>query len=190
MLAKHTCGDCTCGKFCYALKDFRYLTVVASRFANYDRAKNHLADLKEQLIAKITWRIKQDRKKGIKVTYIRLHESGDFFSDQYLAMWIDIALHFGAEIVLYTYSVEYERLRRFKNIIPDNFSIILSGWENRTVPADLLDKFRTTTVIDTPADLPDGYYLCPASGKKKDPMTCEKCGYMCASGMNIAFLYH
>lgn len=183
--AKKTCGNCHNKAFCYAFKDYRYPTVTACRFINWYLARNKPEDLKRQMVDFID---KYYAKHGH--FYFRLHESGDFYSVEYLDLIISVANDCCGKVTFYTYSKSFDVLLKRADSIPDNLKILISEWDGLDVPPDLYKHFSSASVIMSPAECPKGAYLCPASGKKDDPMTCEKCGYMCAKGRNICFVYH
>lgn len=80
-----TCLDCKdCKKDCYA-KDASDLrpTVNNYRWFMTYMAINHLETYK-------AWLIEDLKKIAHKIKYVRIHESGDFFSQAYVNMWVDI----------------------------------------------------------------------------------------------------
>jgi hypothetical protein len=54
---------------------------------------------------------------------IRIHDSGDFFSREYLEAWIDVVKSF-PDVMFYAYTKEVEMLKGYE--LPDNFRIIFS----------------------------------------------------------------
>lgn len=58
---------------------------------------------------------------------VRIHDSGDFYSDQYLTAWIDIAERV-IDVLFYAYTKEIQRVRRIEQDrpLPDNLKIIYS----------------------------------------------------------------
>lgn len=68
---------------------------------------------------------------------IRIHDSGDFFSDDYLAAWLHIA-HLRPDVLFYAYTKEVTRTRRVINETPPNFLICysLGGREDHLLNLD------------------------------------------------------
>ena len=59
-------------------------------------------------------------------TAVRIHDSGDFFSDEYLQAWLDIAELF-PDVLFYTYTKEVPRFRRMvEGKAPTNFRWLFS----------------------------------------------------------------
>lgn len=72
-----------CSKDCYALKAERmYKTAKARRENNFKLAKKDLNGLSLQL---------REQLNKTKLTVCRIHESGDYFNQEYLDMWVNIA---------------------------------------------------------------------------------------------------
>lgn len=57
--------------------------------------------------------------------YIRIHDSGDFYSKEYLEKWLRIMEVF-PEIKFYAYTKEVKMLKSIKDSLPDNFTVIFS----------------------------------------------------------------
>lgn len=89
-----TCPQSTelCRKSCYALKAERlYPSVKQSRWTNYDdsRKTNFIGRVIEYLDMRLA------KKSHIgKTLIVRIHESGDFYSQDYYDMWDYIAWHY------------------------------------------------------------------------------------------------
>ena len=67
-------------------------------------------------------------KKQNKTIFFRIHESGDFYSQEYFDKWSTIARHFKSQPIVflaYTKSIDYVPAIR-----PDNFKIIFSMWND------------------------------------------------------------
>lgn len=63
------------------------------------------------------------RKRGI--THVRMHDSGDFYSKEYMLKWIKIAEQ-SPEVVFYGYTKQVGLAKDLKTIMPDNFVLIYS----------------------------------------------------------------
>lgn len=102
-----------CKSYCYAGKGF-YLfpNVVEAKERRYQATlKEDFIDLMfEEIILK-------------KAERIRIHDSGDFYSEKYLSKWITLSLALPhVTFYAYTKSITY-----FQNIsLPDNFKVIYS----------------------------------------------------------------
>lgn len=79
-----TCLDCKdCKKDCYGKKASIRPTVNNYRWIHTYMAINHTEEYK-------TWLIDDLRAIEDSVDYVRIHESGDFFAQYYLNMWIEV----------------------------------------------------------------------------------------------------
>lgn len=90
------CGTCaaTCPG-CYALKpEIQYLETRPARERNYK------ASLRADFVDRVTAELK---KAGDKVTAVRIHESGDFYSVRYAAAWGAVAGRF-PRLVFFAYT--------------------------------------------------------------------------------------
>ena len=110
-----------CTKVCYA-RNGTYL------FPN--TKKKHLANLEFTLKDLVLWQgamIMEINRIGFKkLKYLRIHDGGDFYSDQYLQAWVDIAMLIPS-VTFYAYTKE---VSRFKKIVqgncPANFKYLFS----------------------------------------------------------------
>jgi hypothetical protein len=111
---KITCpfaGDCV--KFCYARKGAYIWSNVKPAFEKrYELTKT------DDFIKVMNLEI---LKK--KPDYVRVHDSGDYYSKEYLQKWIEIAIH-NPNVRFYSYTNSVEMLKSAK--LPDNFDIIFS----------------------------------------------------------------
>ena len=101
----NTCpGAGMCKVFCYARKggyvQWKSSSLSQTKIVNY--LLNDPEGFKNQLIAEISKQKTNKGKKGVQVA-IRWHDSGDFFSNQYLNLAYDIAKRF-PEIQFYAYT--------------------------------------------------------------------------------------
>ena len=103
----------SCVKFCYARKGAYIWSNVKPAFEKrYELSKTD--DFVNKMYDEIS-------KK--KPDYVRVHDSGDYYSRQYLSKWIDIALLFH-EIKFYSYT---NMVQLFKEVeLPSNFDVIFS----------------------------------------------------------------
>ncbi len=124
--AVQTCPGRTdnCEKYCYAKKaEMCYKQVLPSRRRNYEDTK------KKSFVKKATEKISK-----IKSEYIRIHESGDFYSQEYLNKWIKICNKFPEKkFLIYTqmYDLDWSNLPdntvRYWTIWPDSKGVPETG---------------------------------------------------------------
>ena len=102
-----------CVKFCYAKKGAYIWSNVQPAFEKrYQLSKTDkfVQAMSDEIIKK-------------KPDYIRVHDSGDYYSKKYLMKWLEIAaIHTGVRFYSYTNCVDM-----LKNVnLPDNYDIIFS----------------------------------------------------------------
>lgn len=120
-----------CKKFCYA-------TVGQQAFKSgvLRRARAFKASLQEDFVEKMIAEIKKDKW----VRGIRIHDSGDFYTMEYLQKWCDIARAF-PETRFYAYTKSLRIVLRAYDLgyIPDNLRIIQSegGVGDKMIREDL-----------------------------------------------------
>jgi hypothetical protein len=111
---KLTCpfaGECV--KFCYAQKGAYIWGNVKPAFEKrYELTKT------DDFVNKMNEEI---AKK--KPDYVRVHDSGDYYSKAYLDKWIEIAIH-NPHVRFYSYTNSVEMLKSAK--LPDNYDVIFS----------------------------------------------------------------
>lgn len=165
------CGDCMAT--CYARQaQNQYPSVRAFRNSNYSLAKENTEVLKQLLDEQI-------KKENIKV--IRIHESGDFFSEAYIQMWFSLAI-MNPEVRFYAYTKVWD-----KNKFPE----IAAG-------LSAIDELSNVNIIDSYINGNRNYgtpeyikklkgqyncYTCPAKG------CMSECIY-CLENKNVVFEIH
>ena len=102
-----------CVKFCYARKGAYIWSNVSPAFE-----KRYNISKTDEFISKITNEIVKK-----KVQYLRIHDSGDYYSKEYLDKWIKIAKT-NKDVRFYSYTNSVELLKNTK--LPKNFDIIFS----------------------------------------------------------------
>jgi protein gp88 len=111
----HTCPKAgACATLCYA-RQGRYMmpNVARAREFNLEKVRGDLNDFRRMAI---------DDLRLIRNGIVRVHDSGDFFSQDYMDAWFDIAGEFPQKkFYAYTKSLHLDRGRK-----PDNFQIIQS----------------------------------------------------------------
>ena len=129
----------TCVKFCYAKKGAYIWSNVQPAFEKrYELSKTD--DFVNKMYNEIV-------KK--KPDYVRVHDSGDYYSKKYLNKWIDIALLF-PEVRFYSYTNMVEMM--LYTSLPSNFDIIFSDSGKQK---HLIDerKHRHTKIFSNTSDL-------------------------------------
>ena len=77
-----------CKKICYATKgNHKYPSVKESRINSYEVSKEE--NFSDKIVYTIRYHLTTKRYKGC-VMLVRIHESGDFYSVQYLRKWVKI----------------------------------------------------------------------------------------------------
>lgn len=114
----------SCIKFCYAKKGaYTWSNVKPAFEKRYEISKTD--DFIRQINVEIV-------KK--KIEYVRVHDSGDYYSKEYLDKWIKIAIQ-NPDVKFYSYTNSVEMLKNTE--LPDNYDIIFS---NSGKQKDLIDK--------------------------------------------------
>jgi hypothetical protein len=107
----------SCLSLCYAKKGMY-------RFGNVERAltKRYEASKEADFVQRINDELSKV-KKG-KQVYVRIHDSGDFYSPAYFAKWLEIA-RLNPAVRFYAYTKSHSFIRGNFNL-PDNFDLIFS----------------------------------------------------------------
>ena len=102
-----------CVKFCYAKKGAYIWSNVKPAFEKrYELTKtsDFIVEMNAEILKK-------------KPQYVRVHDSGDYYSKAYLRKWIEIAIH-NPDVRFYSYT---NMVELFKNTeLPDNYDVIYS----------------------------------------------------------------
>lgn len=118
LLAIDDCPNCeTCKDSCYAIWRQSFATVKRSREINSWYAHNDVHTLYSILY-------KELKKKGDKVKFCRIHESGDFISYKYFKMWYVLAQVFPS-IKFFSMTKVPHILKKYKELpkLP-NFNVL------------------------------------------------------------------
>jgi len=128
-----------CIKFCYAKKGAYIWSNVKPAFE-----KRYQLSKTDEFIGAIHAEIQ--RKKP---DYVRVHDSGDYYSKKYLDKWIQIAKN-NPDVRFYSYTNMVDML--LKAELPDNYDIIFS---NSGKQKHLIDerKHRHTKIFSINSDL-------------------------------------
>lgn len=138
-----------CVKFCYAKKGAYVWSNVKPAFEKrYELTKT------DKFVDEMN---KEIRKK--KPDYVRVHDSGDYYSPAYLKKWIEIAIH-NPNVRFYSYTNMVKMLLEAK--LPKNYDIIFSdsGKQKHLINER---KHRHTKIFDSSSDLNDAGYTDASS---------------------------
>ena len=139
----------SCVKFCYAKKGAYIWSNVKPAFEKrYQLSKTNM--FVEAMNAEI-------RKK--KPDYVRVHDSGDYYSRAYLKKWIEIA-NSNTNVRFYSYTNMVDMM--LKTSLPDNYDIIFSDSGKQK---HLIDekKHRHTKIFSSSSDLIRSGYMDASS---------------------------
>jgi hypothetical protein len=143
---KTTCpfaGDCV--KFCYAKKGAYIWSNVKPAFEKrYELTKSN------EFVSKMTDELLKKRPD-----YVRVHDSGDYYSKAYLQKWIDLANLF-PEIKFYSYTNSVAMLKEAN--LPSNFDVIFSDSGKQKALIDIISD-RHTKIFSSKKDLDDAGYV-------------------------------
>jgi hypothetical protein len=165
-----------CSDKCYARKSYRaYPNTKNAYDRNFRIAKENPENLKEQLMENL---------RSYESEYFRIHVSGDFYSQEYLNMWIETCKQFpDKHFMAFTkcYSSDYEEK-------PDNMEVIFSTFDN--MPAGTSDKIRNKynrPIAHAGESNPDKSYYndCP-----DDCSQCKVCWHLSDESKGVFFHYH
>lgn len=175
---RKTCPGATaeCKKYCYAQKAERlYKATLPFRERNFKLSKK--ANFAKTMIEALS-------KIQHKVRAVRIHESGDFYNQEYLDKWVEVAKAF-PKIMFTAYTkslhLDFSKAKKTKNMI-------LFASIDPTTPDWMLKKNtlrHKATVIKPGCKVPRGYFECPGSCRKA---ACEHC-YHCKT-KSVAFHQH
>lgn len=177
LLSKETCPCSTelCRKYCFAKKNETFKTVRESRLRNSEASK------KEEFTIDVIKLIEDYLKKKKcqdKLLIVRIHTSGDFYSQEYLDKWIQISNHFkkhkNIQFQSYTKSVRFLKNKNLKDI---NIHFVYSQWDDtkqddiKLARALELPIFYATNKNNVENYREQGLYVCP----KTSDGNCHEC---------------
>lgn len=141
MTAKLSCPMAdTCLDLCYADKGtFAFPVVKAAYLHRFNVSKQD--NFSELILTEL--------KRSRKVEQVRIHDSGDFYSDQYLGKWLKIIQN-RPDLHFYAYTKCVKRLKSIQ--LPKNFTVIysLGGKEDNLVDCT---KDRHSKIFNSLDDL-------------------------------------
>jgi hypothetical protein len=130
LTGKITDGKATVFRCFAASQEALFGNVRRSRWDNYEMLKE------AKSVEKMMALIQDSLPKGY--TYVRVHVSGDFYSERYFLAWLNIALN-NPLMVFYGYTKATPFLVKFKQYIPRNFRFTASKGGTRD---NLISKHR------------------------------------------------
>jgi hypothetical protein len=169
--SRKTCPGATplCQTHCYAQKAERqYPAVLPSRERNYNEVRTPY--FKEVMVTEIRKLLNSKAGRDKKI-YFRIHESGDFFSDDYFVEWLGV-MHIFPDIKFLAFTKSYSVL---KYILPDNFNLFFSVWaDTKDIPTGIPLAF--TGDMDVESKLCTGF--------------CSECLHCFKERTNVRFKIH
>ena len=135
----------SCVKFCYAKKGAYIWGNVKPAFEKrYELTKT------DEFVEAMNVEIKRKRPD-----YVRVHDSGDYYSPKYLKKWIEIAIH-NPSVKFYSYTNMVDMM--LKTSLPDNYDIIFSdsGKQKHLINER---KHRHTKIFTTASSLVSSGYV-------------------------------
>ena len=136
-----------CQKFCYAQKGnytrFPIVQELMEQKYKISKTNNFITLMNEEI-----------KKK--KATHVRIHDSGDFYSTEYLNKWVQIA-NDNKEVIFYAYT---KSIKFFVNglLLPKNLKIIFSEGSKTDNLIDV-DKHRHARIFKTVEELNASGYI-------------------------------
>lgn len=104
-----------CEKYCYATQGQQWMKSGYKR-----RVAAYKATLADDFIQVMTAHLISERVK-----ILRIHDSGDFYSPQYLMQWVEIAKAL-PNVVFYAYTKQVFLIKKLSDKIPNNLKLIQS----------------------------------------------------------------
>ena len=107
-------------KVCYAKNGTYLFPVVQDKhLANLEYTLNNLLEWKVDMMEEIL--LKKD-----KIKWVRVHDGGDFYSEEYLNAWLKICKVF-PNVIFYCYTKQVSLFKKvFKDNCPPNFKYLFS----------------------------------------------------------------
>lgn len=129
---------------CYAAsQEAMYPSVRESRWKNFDLLKK--AKTKKDIEKLILESLPKDAK------IVRLHSSGDFYSQDYFDAWLSVAKQ-KPDVIFYAYTKSLNYWEKMINEIPSNFKLTASeGGKNDNLITKLGFKFATVVFSEDEA---------------------------------------
>jgi len=159
------CPNChKCHKECYAQKSYRQYTNVRKAWGDNSLIARSNVD-------RFFSQLKQYFNRN-KPHYFRIHVGGDFFSQQYVDMWLKFAYnHISTKFLAFT-KTNFDFSKK-----PDNFIVIYSQWEGLDIHGNGIRAW-----ISRDIRTPNKVFQCPSN--------CEKCLYCFEGKGDVVFKLH
>jgi len=180
---KYKCKDC------YAIKAERmYKNTRVMRAFHYEIIKQALSDSKKHYYF-VNYINTELRRHALmyKLPVVRIHASGDFFSDDYYRLWQEIIVN-NEDIKFYTYTKVYSNEVIDKiNKCYDNFNIVKSLVDDKHLNYGDLDYLEDIT--KTLEAQGKEYTIC-GYGHSDNKLTCMGNCTKCLTCSNVLFIKH
>ena len=122
-------GKCALDDACYAMRgSYGWPAVKAAFNERYEATKSD--GFIQRMVGEVVTAAKTARRAGQRL-YVRVHDSGDFYSPVYLEKWLAIAKSSPDDVVFYAYtkSLPWVRKARAEGHVPPEFHLHLQpGW--------------------------------------------------------------
>lgn len=138
-----------CASFCYARSGtYNFSNVKRRHIQNLEYILEDPTGWFDQMLAEV-------QKPKMKGKHIRIHDAGDFFSEEYLMLWLEIA-ELTPDVTFYCYTKEVSLFKRVRTF-PANFKYLFSmgGKEDHLI--DLENDRHAEVFKDDAAILDAGY---------------------------------
>lgn len=137
-----------CLNFCYASSgNYFFSNVIIAHHRNLNFVMNSPKEFIQTAIEEI-------QKRKIKI--LRIHDSGDFFSENYLNLWLEIIKE-NPMVQFYAYTKNIPLFRKFQKEIPKNFTYIFSFGGTKDSEIDL-KKDRHAKIFNSLETLKENNY--------------------------------
>jgi len=156
-------------KSCYARKaEYPYKNCLPSRFRNYKASLNSSA-----FIEAVTERFSRSKKR-----LVRIHEAGDFYSQEYINSWIEI-IKKHPEHKFYTYTKKLQKFDFSEMLNLPNMNLIDS---NTSIGFNYGNKSHIANLERL------GYVVCPCGVNNN--LKCMKDCKLCLNHDKVCFHIH
>lgn len=163
-----------CASFCYARNGtYLFSNVRGRHIENLEYTLYYLEEWQQQMLSEV-------QHKKMVGKHVRIHDAGDFYSDEYLLAWLEIARQ-TPDVTFYCYTKEVSMFKRLvepncppnfrylysmggkedhlidkevdrhADVFPDDVAILDAGYMNQDA-SDLLAITLPTTKIGIPAN--------------------------------------
>lgn len=165
-----------CFQYCYAKKAERfYPSVLPSRLKNFEESK------KDNFIENMENKIKSyfSPNKKTKYPYFRIHESGDFYNENYFEKWLSIIKKFpNLKFLAFTKSIF---VKKYINELPKNFNLYYSVAE---------DTDEKNIIWELPLAFAGNYNSSLVKNAFECSGSCNNCLYCFNDKKNVYFKIH